>query len=722
MYNWFDMGCISVYYKIRSLNSIDIEEVLMRTSRFPKGLFCLMMIIFFLSAFGDIALAESDIKVEINGQLLEFTDVEPLVLSGRTVLPARDILEALGLNLSWTASTKTITATKVGLAIDLTLDSNAAYVNGILKTLDVPATSIDGRTVLPVRFIAEATGSQVSWNSSTSTVEIVTDTTSTLIHPNTNEKTTLTAVEIGKLAKGVVKIYMEDISGNLFTGSGFYFDTNKIATNYHVIENAKVIEIEFDDGSLYREEVTVIGYDEELDIAALSIQRPGVPLTLGDSDNVVLGEKIYTIGSPLGLSNTLSDGIVSSIRDHFIQISAPISHGSSGGATFNEYGEVIGITSAGYTEGENLGFSININIFKNLDKSKNLSLAAFVVESNKISTPVNLVAYQDGIDIKVQWDDNGADYYMLQTSDDGVTWYESEVSSTNLNQWSWFSEYSAIYSTNNNELDFYIRISAVKNNVASAYSPGVKLHYQPVIVEVEVPTGLSSYTWGIDYYLYWDDSGADYYKVYKSFDGITYSDEIVMSTGENKYYASEDYYFTAADLQEYTYIKMTAVKNGVESDYSEPITLYYPRYTSQFNEEKYLSFLEKEYNLLFFGEYALPVWNIDIRDNDTMAIYMTLDHTALNDYADLESDDFSTLLDGLDTITDEFKFFFNQDVVFVLIYYNLFDEYPSAFEENGIYDNTITYNSDLSQYEVLFPLFYVDTRYSGNDKYLFWWE
>ena len=79
-----------------------------------------------------------------------------------------------------------------------------------------------------------------------------------------------------------------------------------------------------------------------------------------------VGDKAYAIGSPRGLDNTLSDGMISQIRENdYLQISVPIDHGSSGGALLNEYGEVIGITSGGLDDsGANLNYAISIDVVK----------------------------------------------------------------------------------------------------------------------------------------------------------------------------------------------------------------------------------------------------------------------------------------------------------------------------------------------------------------------
>lgn len=178
------------------------------------------------------------------------------------------------------------------------------------------------------------------------------------------------------------------------TGSGFLVSQDgKVITNFHVIEGASKIKAISHDEKEYDVE-GVLNYSTERDIAILSVKGiNNLPyLTMGDSDKLDLGESIVAIGSPLGLQNTVSTGIVSSIRKSLIrdvegtkdiQISAPISSGSSGGALFNAKGEVVGITYAGFTEiGQNLNFAIPINEAKALlqtTKLKTLSELLLII-------------------------------------------------------------------------------------------------------------------------------------------------------------------------------------------------------------------------------------------------------------------------------------------------------------------------------------------------------
>ncbi|MDP4180612.1 MAG: stalk domain-containing protein [Bacillota bacterium] len=113
-----------------------------------------------------------NIVVTINGTKVEF-DVEPQIVNGRTLVPMRKIFEALGAVVQWDSKTKTVTGKKGDRTIILIINKKDANVNGVAKQLDVPATIINGRTLVPVRFISESLGCKVQWDLNTKTVVIV---------------------------------------------------------------------------------------------------------------------------------------------------------------------------------------------------------------------------------------------------------------------------------------------------------------------------------------------------------------------------------------------------------------------------------------------------------------------------------------------------------------------------------------------------------------------
>src|SRR5580765_6224642 len=160
-------------------------------------------------------------------------------------------------------------------------------------------------------------------------------------------------------------------------GSGFVIDKEgHILTNYHVIADARQVEVTMHNRKKFR--ATVVGTDPPHDLAVIKIEAPSLtPAVLGDSRNLQVGQKVYAIGNPFGLAGTMTRGIVSSIRpvrepngstiDAAIQTDAAINPGSSGGPLLNWHGELIGIntmilSSVGQNAG--IGFAIPINTAK----------------------------------------------------------------------------------------------------------------------------------------------------------------------------------------------------------------------------------------------------------------------------------------------------------------------------------------------------------------------
>lgn len=114
------------------------------------------------------------ISVVIDGQAL-VTNVAPQSINGRTMVPMRSIFEALGATVTWNADTKQAVATKGNKKVTLTLNSATAYINGEAKTLEAPAISYNGSTLVPARFVAEAFGATVTWDNATKTVNIISE-------------------------------------------------------------------------------------------------------------------------------------------------------------------------------------------------------------------------------------------------------------------------------------------------------------------------------------------------------------------------------------------------------------------------------------------------------------------------------------------------------------------------------------------------------------------
>ncbi len=160
-------------------------------------------------------------------------------------------------------------------------------------------------------------------------------------------------------------------------GSGFVIDKEgHILTNYHVIADARQVEVTMHNRKKFR--ATVVGTDPPHDLAVIKIEAPSLtPAVLGDSRNLQVGQKVYAIGNPFGLAGTMTRGIVSSIRpvkepngatiDEAIQTDAAINPGNSGGPLMNGHGEVIGINTmilSNVGQNAGIGFAIPINTAK----------------------------------------------------------------------------------------------------------------------------------------------------------------------------------------------------------------------------------------------------------------------------------------------------------------------------------------------------------------------
>ena len=180
-------------------------------------------------------------------------------------------------------------------------------------------------------------------------------------------------------------------------GSGFIFsDDGYILTNYHVVEDSSSITVALYNGKTH--DAKLVGYDEGNDVAVLKIEAEDLtPVVLGNSDNLNVGDSVVAIGNPLGeLTFSLTSGAISA-KDRAITMSngsmmrlmqtdCAINSGNSGGALFNMYGEVIGITNAKYSSSssseasiDNIGFAIPIN--------KARSIAESIIEKGYVSKP-----------------------------------------------------------------------------------------------------------------------------------------------------------------------------------------------------------------------------------------------------------------------------------------------------------------------------------------------
>lgn len=182
----------------------------------------------------------------------------------------------------------------------------------------------------------------------------------------------LTPAEIARVAsQSTVEIEVLNRGEVFSTGTGFIVDSSGlIVTNYHVIEDGDELRVRLDSGEEFRR-VFVLSHSERFDLAIIKISSAELPaLRLGSSASLRAGDEIFVLSNPLGLARSFSQGHVSARRVldgvELLQISAPISSGSSGGAVLNTEGEVVGVATAMLMDGQNINMAMPIKYVKGL--------------------------------------------------------------------------------------------------------------------------------------------------------------------------------------------------------------------------------------------------------------------------------------------------------------------------------------------------------------------
>ena len=213
---------------------------------------------------------------------------------------------------------------------------------------------------------------------------------------------------VRRVKPSVVAIATFDQKGEaLSTGSGFFLASENVLTNLHVLRGAYRAEIRTLDGKGRVYPVKgVLSVDDEGDLALLSIDIPADRFRPLEISNVLPedGEQIFVIGNPLRLEGSVSDGIVSAVREvpklgKIIQVTAPVSHGNSGSPLFNTKGQVIGVVTIRVINGENINLAIESARIAQLPPNNFLLLAELSkTESKKDPESIAATWYRSGLD------------------------------------------------------------------------------------------------------------------------------------------------------------------------------------------------------------------------------------------------------------------------------------------------------------------------------------
>jgi hypothetical protein len=199
----------------------------------------------------------------------------------------------------------------------------------------------------------------------------------------------MTAEQVYRHASpAVFFVQVKDSDGVVIkTGSGFFISESGLAiTNYHVVIGATNVQITTDDGEVY-DVVGIYDFNWKKDSALIQIAGDGFPyLELADSSLLQTGATVYTLGSPLGLQASFTKGIVSqALREvegaEYIQLDAPISSGSSGGALLDSFGRVVGVTCATMTASQNINLAVPINFYAELNRDAYVPLSSIIISA-----------------------------------------------------------------------------------------------------------------------------------------------------------------------------------------------------------------------------------------------------------------------------------------------------------------------------------------------------
>lgn len=241
-------------------------------------------------------------------------------------------------------------------------------VNG--TQIDTDAVIIDDKAYVPLRGVFEAAGAEVSWNEETQTagINISNSLSDDELIPSVIESVSPSVV--GIIGRGKTESYYGSQEG-IMSGSGVIIKTGgEILTNAHVVKNMNTILVVMNDGKGYEAQLKYI--DEDTDLAVVKIKKIGLPVVkFANSEDIVVGKQVIAIGTPItfSLRNSATVGHISGLNRsvgepyRLVQTDTAITHGNSGGALINMNGELVGITSSGYS-GTNTNFAVPVDTVK----------------------------------------------------------------------------------------------------------------------------------------------------------------------------------------------------------------------------------------------------------------------------------------------------------------------------------------------------------------------
>jgi tetratricopeptide (TPR) repeat protein len=261
-----------------------------------------------------------------------------------------------------------------------------------------------------------------------------------------------------QVSPSVVVVHVSDSTGKgIALGSGVVIERGVVITNCHVAEAGQKLEVSL----LKTAYAASVRYaDPDRDLCELSVPKLlAPPVTFGDSQHLEVGQRVYAVGAPEGLELSLSEGLVSSVRSsaglHFIQTTASISPGSSGGGLFDDHGRLVGITTFYVTEGQNLNFALPADWIHGIaERAKATAQATSKAQQVEVSRVMKVMALEVKSDwpgalsacqqwVKAQpdsiwaWECLGEAYEQLREYEKAVQAYQRAAENGTMDTWAW---------------------------------------------------------------------------------------------------------------------------------------------------------------------------------------------------------------------------------------------------------------------------------------------
>lgn len=359
-----------------------------------------------------------------------------------TYLPLRCILEPLGYTVIWEAETQSILIENESSSSNIRIGQKLALKNNQNIVLDTAPISKNGVTMVSIRFFMNYTDFDFLFSASDNQLSI------TPANPSAY-----------RILNSVVYIQT-----NLMQGSGVILSEDGIiATNFHVIRDASSAQIIFEDGSMYTGDIMVVGLDPDLDIAILKIEQDNlVSAKIDESISYKPADSVMSIGSPNGVRNVVSTGIILEFNEQTINTNATISHGSSGGGLFDSNGILLGINYA-YALNQNL--TIPIQKVLQLEHTFNQPLNTMKDYIYEPNPPKNLQTTLIDNFTYVMWSPvYHASHYQIYMSfePDGI--YTPLYNNT-LEDTLWYWAFPYCFALYDSPHTFYIKVSAVVDGI-----------------------------------------------------------------------------------------------------------------------------------------------------------------------------------------------------------------------------------------------------------------